>query len=335
MEIAIEHISTKGDHIRDKPLTEIGGDGVFVKEIEHGLHQKRIDLAVHSLKDLPTVQPEDLRIAVVGPREDVRDVLVTNVARHPLHSWLPVPRTGFPQGVSCPPDRVPLQFESAPRVGVFPNQEMSPDSEHAPLRIGTCSLRRAAQIRALLTNAQILPLRGNVDTRLRKLEVGEYDAILLAAAGLHRLALQECLADRIVYLPVDVMMPAPGQGALALEMRNEEEIQTLIASLENNVVQAATGAERMFMRRLGAGCYLPVAAYGEIVNGMLTLQGLVISLDGQRQVRVQHSMRWTSQSAIEDAEQLGIQLAEQALAQGAAEIIAALGIGRIQENQYV
>ncbi len=292
LEIVIEQISTKGDHIRDKPLTEIGGDGVFVKEIEHGLHQKRIDLAVHSLKDLPTVQPPDLRIAVVGPREDVRDVLVTK-------------------------------------------QEMSPDSEHAPLRIGTCSLRRTAQIRALLPDAQILPLRGNVDTRLRKLEAGEYDAIVLAAAGLHRLAIQERLADHITYLPVDALMPAPGQGALALEIRNEEDIQALIAPIENTVIQAATCAERMFMRRLGAGCYLPVAAYGEIVNGMLTLQGLVISLDGQRQVRVQHSMRWTSQSAIEDAEQLGIRLAEQALARGAAEIIAALGIDRIQEGQYV
>jgi hydroxymethylbilane synthase len=290
--IVIEQISTKGDHIRDKPLTEIGGDGVFVKEIEHGLHQKRIDLAVHSLKDLPTVQPADLRIAVVGPREDVRDVLVTN-------------------------------------------QEKSPDLEHALLRIGTCSLRRTAQIRALLPDAQILPLRGNVDTRLRKLEAGEYDAIVLAAAGLHRLALQESLADRITYLPVDALMPAPGQGALALEIRNEEDIQALIAPIENTVIHAATCAERMFMRRLGAGCYLPVAAYGEIVNGMLTLQGLVISLDGQCQVRVQHSMRWTSQSAIEDAEQLGIRLAEQALAKGAAEIIAALGIDRIQEGQYV
>src|SRR5712692_757522 len=117
LEIVIEQISTKGDHIPDKPLTEIGGDGVFVKEIEHSLHQKRIDLAVHSLKDLPTVQPEDLRIAVVGPREDVRDVMVSNVARIPPH---------------------------------FPYQA------NANLRIGTCSLRRTAQIRALLPNAQIL-----------------------------------------------------------------------------------------------------------------------------------------------------------------------------------
>ena len=292
-------------------MTEIGGDGVFVKEIEHGLHQKRIDLAVHSLKDLPTVQPADLRIAVVGPREDVRDVLVTNVAWHP--AW----GEGIPQGVTYLP---PLHF---------------PNQANANLRIGTCSQRRTAQIRALLPDAQILPLRGNVDTRLRKLEAGEYDAIVLAAAGLHRLALQESLADRITYLPVDALMPAPGQGALALEIRNEEDIQALIAPIENTVIHVATCAERMFMRRLGAGCYLPVAAYGEIVNGMLTLQGLVISLDGQRQVRVQHSMRWTSQSAIEDAEQLGIRLAEQALAKGAAEIIAALGIDRIQEGQYV
>ncbi len=296
LNIAIEQISTKGDHIADKPLTQIGGDGVFVKEIEHALHQQRIDLAVHSLKDLPTAQPADLRLAVVGPREDVRDVLVG--------SFLPDAKGGG-----------------------------KPNS--STLRIGTCSLRRAAQIRALLPNAQILPLRGNVDTRLRKLDAGDYDGIVLAAAGLHRLALQERLVDRITYLPIDVMMPAPGQGALALEMRNEPEIRALVAPLENAESQATTSAERMFMRRLGAGCYLPVAAHGQLVNETLTLQGLVISLDGQRQVRVQQSMRWSTASHTEHVEQLGVQLAEQALAQGAAEIIATLDTGRAQERQYV
>lgn len=259
-----------------------------MKEIEHALHQKRIDLAVHSLKDLPTAQPEGLCIVVVGPREDVRDVLVSNHAK-----------------LSTNP------------------------------RIGTCSLRRTAQIRAFLPNAQILPLRGNVDTRLRKLEAGEYDAIVLAAAGLHRLALQERFVGRITYLPIEVMMPAPGQGALAVEMRDEREIQALIAPIENTLIQAATSAERMFMRRLGAGCYLPVAAYGEVVNEILTLQGLVTSLDGQRRVRVRQSMRWIVETSIECAEQLGVHLAEQALAQGAAEIIAALDTDRVQEGRYV
>jgi hydroxymethylbilane synthase len=289
LETTIEQISTKGDHIRDKPLTQIGGDGVFVKEIEHALQQKHIDLAVHSLKDLPTAQPADVRVVAVGPREDVRDVLVAN---RPIES-------------------------------------------QADLRIGTCSLRRSAQVRVLFPHAEVLPLRGNVDTRLRKLEADDYDAIVLAAAGLHRLALQERLAGRINYLPIEVMMPSPGQGALAVEMRNEAEMEELIAPLINNEVQASTCAERMFMRRLGAGCYLPVAAYGEVVDEMLTLRGLVINLEGQRWVCVHQSIHWTADSSYEDAEQLGIRLAEQALARGAAEIIATIEANQVQESQHV
>jgi hydroxymethylbilane synthase len=289
LEIEIEQISTKGDHVTDKPLTQIGGDGVFVKEIENALQQKRIDLAVHSLKDLPTAQPEDMRIVAVGPREDVRDVLVTN----------------------------------------------RPFETHANLRIGTCSLRRSAQIQALFPHVEILPLRGNVDTRLRKLDAGDYDAIVLAAAGLHRLALQERLAGRINYLPIEVMMPSPGQGALAVEMRDEAEMEALVAPLVNPVVQASTSAERMFMRRLGAGCYLPVAAYGEVVDKTLTLRGLVISPDGQRWVSVQQNIRWAAGSLYEDAEQLGVRLAEQALAKGAADIIATLKANQVQEPQHV
>lgn len=285
------------------PLTQIGGDGVFVTEIEHALHEKRIDLAVHSLKDLPTAQPAGLHVVVVGPREDVRDVLVT------WHSW-------HPQGA-------PLHEDS-----------QVPAELTIPLRIGTCSLRRTAQIRALRPDVEILPLRGNVDTRLRKLDAGAYDAIILAAAGLHRLSMQTHLADRITYLPIEVMMPAPGQSALAVEMRDEPEIQALIAPIQNATAQVTTSAERMFMRRLGAGCYLPVAAYGAIIDDMLTLQGLVISLGGQRQVRVCQSIPWTPETTIEHAEQLGVQLAEQALAQGAAEIIATMDRDRIEEPQH-
>jgi hydroxymethylbilane synthase len=178
-------------------------------------------------------------------------------------------------------------------------------------------------------------VRGNVDTRLHKLDAGDYDAIVLAAAGLHRLGLHERLAERLTYLPVETMMPAPGQGALGLEIRDEPEMQQFLAPLANPITQAATNAERMFMRRLGAGCYLPVAAYAEVANGTMTLLGLVTSLDGQHQVRVQTSMPWTSQSSIDYAEQLGIQLAEQALAQGAAEIITAIDSIRSQERQHV
>ena len=261
----------------------MGGDGVFVMEIEHALIQRNIDLAVHSLKDLPTTQPESLCISVVGTREDVRDVLVMN-------------------------------SQSDQRSFIEPDYSRY-------IRIGTCSLRRTAQIRALFSQAEILPLRGNVDTRLYKLEAGYYDGIVLAAAGLHRLRKQEQLTHRMNYFPVEIMMPAPGQGALAVEYRDEPEIQTLIASLRNNITTITTSAERMFMRRLGVGCSLPVAAHAEIVSDQLILKGLVISLDGQHRVQVQGSIPLTSETRFESAEQLGLQLADQALSEGATEII--------------
>ncbi len=303
LEITIEQIRTTGDRITDVPLASIGGDGVFVTEIERALSERRIDLAVHSLKDLPTAQPDGLRVVVTGPREDVRDAFVSNA---------------------------PFQISPA---GLFP---ISPDGQlNASLRVGTGSLRRTAQVRWLCPNAEILPLRGNVDTRLRKLEAGNYDGILLAAAGLHRMGMQEDLAQRLTYFPVELLLPAPGQGALGLEIRDEPEWRELLAPLHDPAVQAATGAERMFMRRLGAGCYLPVAAYGEIIDGLLVLCGLVSSLDGQRRIRVSQQMPWTQETSIEHAEQLGITLAEDALAQGAAEIISTVDSNREQERQRV
>ena len=175
---------TTGDRIVDKPLAQIGGDGVFIAEIERALLERRIDLAVHSLKDLPTMQPEGLHLIVTGPREDVRDVLVSRI-----------PCSLTPQG---------LRFAG--------------EDAASSVRIGTCSLRRSAQLRALCPRAEILPIRGNVDTRLRKLDAGEYDAIVLAAAGLQRLELPERLAGRLTYFPVTMFLPAPGQGALAIEL---------------------------------------------------------------------------------------------------------------------
>ena len=297
LEIIIEQIHTTGDALMHVPLTQMGGDGVFVMEIEHALLQRNIDLAVHSLKDLPTTQPEGLCVVVVGAREDARDVLVVN-GQSDLGSLVESGRPG--------------------------NK-----------RIGTCSLRRSAQIRAFFPEVEILQLRGNVDTRLRKLDAGNYNGIVLAAAGLHRMGMHERLAGRMNYLPIEVMMPAPGQGALALELRDEPDIQMLIAPLRNGVTQASTSAERMFMRWLGAGCYLPVAAHGEIVGDKLILKGLVISLDGQRQVRVQGSIPWAPETHSQNAEQLGVQLAEQALAKGAAEIIKTLDEIQIRERQNV
>lgn len=303
LEIVIEHIHTTGDRITDKPLSQIGGDGVFVTEIERALRNGRIDLAVHSLKDLPTVQPEGVRVIVPGPREDVRDLLVSNV---------------------------PLRLSG--------DKLCSPRDEDAlvpVLRIGTGSLRRTAQIHAWHPNAHILPVRGNVDTRLRKLAAGDYDAIILASAGLHRLAIQPHVQQHILYFPVDQMLPAPGQGALGLEIRDEPALLYLVEPLRDLSVQASTSAERMFMRRLGAGCYLPVAAYGNLDGDRLTLQGLVISLDGQRQIRVEQSIVWQPARGIEIAEHLGATLAEQALDQGASAIIEEVNTVRAQEHQHV
>jgi hydroxymethylbilane synthase len=290
LEIVVEQIRTTGDAVTHVPLTKIGSDGVFVIEIERALLEKRIDVAVHSLKDLPTVQPTGLRLLVAGEREDARDVLISRQA---------------------------TALDATP-----------------PARIGTCSLRRTAQIRMLYPQAEILSLRGNVDTRLRKLDAGEYDAIILAAAGLHRMGVPADLSARMTYLSFEQVLPAPGQGALGLELRDEPELLELLAPLNNRAAQVATSAERMFMRRLGAGCYLPVAAYGAISGGELSLTGLVTSLDGREQVRVSRRTPWTAKSSVEQAERLGVELAEKALAQGADTIIADLGL-TAQEQQHV
>lgn len=299
LEIAIEPVHTTGDRVIDKPLAQIGGDGVFIAEIERALLERRVDLAVHSLKDLPTTQPEGLRLFVIGPREDARDVLIS---------------------------RVPCSLTAGSLRIMGENASMS-------VRIGTCSLRRAAQLCAICPQAEILPIRGNVDTRLRKLDAGEYDAIVLAAAGLHRLDLSEQLAGRLTYFPLAAFLPAPGQGALAIEARDESPFRELLAPLNDITVQAATWAERAFMRTLGAGCYLPVAACGEVNESALILSGLVISIDGQSRVSLQQTLPWTEESDIEQAEALGNTLAERALACGAGEIIHS--VRAEQERQHV
>jgi len=323
-------------------LSAIAADGVFVMEIERALLEGRIDLAVHSLKDLPTAQPAGLHACIVGEREDARDVLVWS-EQYALF------KDGFKESQDCKVKNQgedEMHYQGGGQPGPYPTTDEAPNdvqgtgracprpgkSPGKVLRIGTCSLRRTAQLRALLPQVEILPLRGNVDTRLRKLDAGEYDGIVLAAAGLHRLGAHERVAQRMTYLPFDVMLPAPGQGALALEMRAEEFTRELVAPLRDSAIAAATGAERMFMRRLGAGCYLPIAAFGEIQHERLSMQGLVISLDGQEQVRVRSSIPWTAHTSIEYAEQLGVRLAEQALEQGAAAIIATVNEGRVREH---
>ncbi len=270
LEIVIEKIRTKGDIIHDVALARIGGKGLFVKEIEDALLEGRIDLAVHSLKDLPTTLPEGLTIGAVLAREDARDALV---------SRLNLPLAQLPEGA----------------------------------RLGTSSLRRAAQLRAYRPDFRIVNLRGNVDTRLRKAMSGEYEAVLLAAAGLDRLG----HADRITeILSSDVIMPAVGQGALAVEVRADDEAtRSLVALLNDREAQMATRAERSFLKRLGGGCQVPIAAYGLIEDEALTLRGLVASVDGRQVVRGQKA------GHPDQAEELGQALAEELLIQGARDLL--------------
>ncbi len=270
IEIAIEKIRTKGDIIHDVALAKIGGKGLFVKEIENALLEGKIDLAVHSLKDLPTVLPQGLTIGAVLAREDARDALV---------SRLNLPLAHLPEGA----------------------------------RLGTSSLRRTAQLRAYRPDFRIVNLRGNVDTRLRKAMSEDYEAVVLAAAGLRRLG----HADRITeILPPEVIMPAVGQGALAVEVRADDQAtRSLVALLNDSQAQMATRAERSFLQRLGGGCQVPIAAYGLIEDRALTLRGLVASVDGSQVVRGQKT------GPPDQAEEVGEALAEELLAQGASELL--------------
>ncbi|MGH9945097.1 MAG: hydroxymethylbilane synthase, partial [Pyrinomonadaceae bacterium] len=245
VEVRIEIIKTSGDVMRDVPLSVIGGQGVFTKELEEALLGERIDIAVHSLKDLPTVLPDGLAITAVTEREDARDALV-------------LPDSQQADGASL---------------------HNLPDGA----TVGTSSLRRQAQLRHLRPDLVIKDLRGNVDTRLRKLDEGEYDAIILAAAGLRRLA----FAQRIsAYVEPGVMLPAVGQGALGIETRAADEgTNELVHTLEHPPTRAACDAERALHFTLGGGCQVPIAAHGIVTGGRLRLEGLVAALNGEGLIR--------------------------------------------------
>jgi hydroxymethylbilane synthase len=269
----IKLYTTRGDRELDRPLPEIGGKGLFTAEIEAALRAGDIDLAVHSLKDLPIADSAGLAIGAVLERADVHDVLVS--------------RHGLPLA----------ELPSHPRVG-------------------TSSPRRAAQILAARPDAQILPIRGNVDTRLRKAAAADYDGVVLAAAGLARLGLEEHVTQR---LPLEVMLPAPGQGALAVQCRADDEaILALLRPLHHPATWAAVTAERAFLEGLGGGCAVPVAAYAAYDGRGLELRGLVASLDGRQVVRV------AGHGLPEAAYHLGQQLAQAALAQGASRMLEAI-----------
>ena len=269
-------LTTKGDRILDAPLAKIGGKGLFTKELEQAMLDGAVDLAVHSLKDMPTEVPDGLVIGAITTRLDPGDAFVS--AHYAAVEDLP-----------------------------------------AGARVGTSSLRRRAQLLAVRPDLTICDLRGNVNTRLAKLDAGEFDAIVLAAAGLKRLGFERRIRS---ILPRSVMLPAVGQGALAIECRaGDTEILSAIAFLRDAGMTTAAQAERAFLRRVEGGCQIPVGVYAEVdADGQISIDAMIASVDGQR------ICRSDAYGAGEQAEALGTALAEELLDAGGREILKEIGI---------
>ncbi|ACX52369.1 porphobilinogen deaminase [Ammonifex degensii KC4] len=267
----IVKIKTTGDKVRNLALPRIGGKGLFTKELEVALLEEKIDLAVHSLKDLPTELPEELCVGAVLPREHPGDVLI---------SLTGAGLEDLPEGA----------------------------------RIGTSSLRRQAQLKAARPDLNFVPLRGNVPTRLRKLEKGECEAVVLAWAGLRRLRLD--LTGRMTLLPYQVCLPAVAQGAIGVEMRKEDrELRKMVEVLDDPTTRLEVTAERAFLRWLGGGCHVPIAALARVAGAEILLEGLVADPEGKRIVRGQES------GSTAYPEEVGIRLAERLLREGAEELL--------------
>ena len=272
LSVTIEIIRTTGDRILDVPLAKIGDRGLFTKEIDEALLDGRADLAVHSLKDIPTRIPDGLELAAVSEREDPRDVLIA------------------PEGTSA-------TLESLP----------------AGARVGTSSLRRRSQLRKLRPDLEVADIRGNLDTRLAKLDAGGYDAIILAAAGVLRLG----WADRISeFLPFERWLPAVGQGALGIVCRADDHAtRELLRVLHDERAAACVTAERAFLRALEGGCQVPIGAYAEWSGDELRMDGFVSDLDGGE------LLRRTASGAHGDADAIGTRLAAELIDLGAARIL--------------
>jgi len=267
--VQISIIKTKGDKILDVPLAKVGGKGLFVKEIEDALLEGKIDLAVHSMKDMPAELPRGLSIGAIPQRENPQDVLVSKKGR----------LADLPEGA----------------------------------RIGTSSLRRASQLLLARPDIVIHPLRGNLDTRLRKLDEGDMDAIVLAAAGVRRLGLEHRITE---YLDSRVMLPAAGQGALCIEIRaGDEETGALVGEMNHADTRTVVLGERAFLHRLGGSCQVPIAAHGRIEDGCFELSGLVAEPDGSHVYR--EALSGTAASSAD----IGAELAEKLMGQGAMAII--------------
>ncbi|MFB6348552.1 hydroxymethylbilane synthase [Moraxella sp. ZJ142] len=271
---------TRGDKILDTPLAKIGGKGLFVKELEQALYDKRADLAVHSLKDVPMVLPTGLMLGAYCQRHRPTDAFVSN------------------------------DYDSL-------------DKLPAGAVLGTSSLRRECQLRHARSDLTIKSLRGNVGTRLAKLDAGEYDAIILATSGLERLGLQTRIRHE---LDEELSLPAVGQGALAIECRSDDqEIQSLLAPLNHTATRLCVVAERAMNRTLEGGCQVPIAGFATISDDTLTLRGRVGSIDGVTLLKAQDSITLTGDEQDEPAaERLGVQIAQALLAQGADAILKAV-----------
>ena len=268
--VTLKRIQTSGDKIVDVPLAKIGGKGLFVKEIEEALLAGEIDVAVHSMKDVPAQLPDGLEILCVPQREDARDALISRKGQAFKH---------LPHG-AC---------------------------------IGTSSLRRQSQLLNARPDIRIEMLRGNLDTRLRKLREGQFDAIVLAAAGLRRLAWAQEITE---YLDPSVSLPAIGQGALGIEGRsNDRFVRSILSRLNDVATQTTVTAERALLHRLEGGCQVPIAAYATLSNGRVRLEGLIASVDGKTLIR--DSVEGSSQEAYS----LGVQLAERLLERGGDKIL--------------
>jgi len=270
-DVGIEIIHTTGDKITDVALAKVGTKGMFTKEIEEALAAGRVDLAVHSLKDLPTELPGGFEIAAITERQDPRDAFCS---------------------------RRYAKIEDLPNGA----------------RVGTSSLRRQAQLKAIRPDLDIHPLRGNVDTRLRKLEQGEYDAIILASAGLMRLGKTEWIKQIIL---AEVMCPAAGQGALGIEIREgDAETRDLLSFLDDPSARAATTCERALLNRLGGGCQVPIGAFAKLNTGRLHLESMVADPDGSKLLR--------DSREGSDPEKLGNAAGAALLARGGAQILEAV-----------
>ncbi len=276
LKVELNKIKTTGDKILDVPLAKVGGKGLFVKEIEEALLRQEADIAVHSMKDVPTEFPAGLHLAVICKREDPRDAFISQTQD---------------------PEFKIQKFKDLPEGAV----------------IGTSSLRRSCQLLNIRPDLRIAQLRGNLDTRLKKLDEGQFDAIILAAAGVKRLGWHERITE---VLPPGISLPAIGQGAVGIECRaGDDFINTLIMPLNHLETSVCVRAERVFLKRLEGGCQVPVGAYARLIDGKVVMEGLVGSISGERIIREQ------MEGDQDTVEAIGIRLAENLLSRGAKEIL--------------